>query len=267
MPQHVVLSNGYKLDIPDGLTNDQISDRVNHMEGLINPQWKGFGNLSDAGESIRNALSYVNDPAGRIAAAGLNLNPAIGGADLTVSGLNALKAVASRYAPSLRSTPDIPTVSGLASSAAGVAPLAPDASPVQRYAEAAATGLVNPRQAVRTGLEMVGATGGGDAGSSIASYYGGPDWSQIGRWFGSLGGAGTARKLNPATSTAGSQAPGVSQSAANISTPENQVQPTYGSMAKSYWSRNRKGSQRRAGRQYPDRQGAAADGGRHQDGE
>jgi hypothetical protein len=231
MPQHVVLSNGYKLNIPDGMTNDQVTSRVRMMEGLVNPQWKGFGNLSDAGESIRNALSYVNDPAGRIAAAGLNLNPVVGGADLTVSGLNALKAVASRYAPSLRNTPDIPTVSGLASSAAGVPQLSPDASPAQRYAEAAATGLVNPRQAVRTGAEMVGATGGGDIGSSVASYYGGPDWSQLGRWFGSLGGAGAATKLNPVTALSGPQAPGVNQSAANISTPENQVQPTYGSMA------------------------------------
>ena len=164
------------------------------MEALVNPQWKGW---SDPFQSFMAASHAITDPAGRIAAAGLNLNPAIGGADLTVSGLNALKAVASRYAPSLRNTPDIPTVSGLASSAAGVTPLAPDASPVQRYAEAAATGLVNPKQAVRTGLEMVGATGGGDAGSSIASYYGGPDWSQFGRWFGSLGGAATAAKLNP----------------------------------------------------------------------
>ena len=145
-------------------------------------------------QSARNLASYVTDPAGRIAAAGLNLNPVVGGADLTVSGLNALKAVASRYAPSLRNTPDIPTVSSLAGSAAGVTPLSPNASPVQRYAEAAATGLVNPQQAVRTGLEMVGATGGGDVGSSIASYYGGPDWSQIGRWFGSLGGAGARIK-------------------------------------------------------------------------
>ena len=128
--------------------------------------------------------------------------------------------MASRYAPSLRNTPDIPTVSGLASSAAGVTPLAPDASPVQRYAEAAATGLVNPQQAVRTGLEMVGATGGGDAGSSIASYYGGPDWSQIGRWFGSLVGAGTARELNPATSTRWLASAQRRQSAANISTPK-----------------------------------------------
>ena len=162
MPQHVTLSNGYKLDIPDGLTNDQISDRVNHMEGLINPQWKGL--VGSVPVVHAQCVAAITDPAGRIAAAGLNLNPAIGGADLTVSGLNALKAVASRYAPSLRNTPDIPTVSGLAGSAAGVAPLSPDASPVQRYAEAAATGLANPKQAIRTGLEMVGATGGGDAG-------------------------------------------------------------------------------------------------------
>src|ERR1700729_1466937 len=144
MPQHVTLSNGYKLDIPDGLTNDQISERVGHMESLINPQWKGFGSLSDAAETTRNMMSYVTAPAGRIAAAGLDLNPAVGGADLTVSGLNALKAIASSYAPSLKNVPDIPAVSGLAGSAAGVAPLSPGASPVQRYAEAAATGLVNP---------------------------------------------------------------------------------------------------------------------------
>ena len=125
MPQHVTLSNGYKLDIPDGLTNDQISDRVNHMEALVNPQWKGW---SDPFQSGRDR-TQVTDPAGRIAAAGLNLNPVVGGADLTVSGLNALKAVASRYAPSLRNTPDIPTVSGLAGSAAGVAHIIPQRLP------------------------------------------------------------------------------------------------------------------------------------------
>ena len=42
MPQHVVLSNGYKLDIPDGMTNEQISDRVNHMEALDQPAMEGL---------------------------------------------------------------------------------------------------------------------------------------------------------------------------------------------------------------------------------
>ena len=228
MPQHVTLSNGYKLDVPDGLTSAQVKDRVDTMEGLINPQWKG---MSDPLQSARNVLSYVNNPAGRIAAAGLNFNPAIGIPDLAVSGINALKAVASRYAPALKTVPDIPTVSGLAGSAAGVTPLSPNAPPVQRYAEAAATGLINPQQAVRTGLEMVGATGAGDAGSSVASYYGGPDWSQAGRWFGNLVGAPLTRAFNPVRSLSGPQAPSVNQSAASISTDENQVQPTFGAMA------------------------------------
>jgi hypothetical protein len=228
MPQHVTLSNGHRLDIPDGTPPEEVKRRAAIMEGLINPQWKGFGNLSDAGETIRNVLSYVNNPAGRIAAAGLNLNPVVGGYDLGASGLNALKAVASRYYPSARNVPDLPIASDVAGSLAGVTPLSPNASPVQRYAEAAATGLANPKQAVRTGLEMLGATGAGDAGGSIASYYGGPDWGQFGRWLGSLAGAGSARALNPVRSLSGPQAPSVATSAANID-----VAPTFGSQANS----------------------------------
>ena len=192
------------------------------MEGLVGPDPVGA-----RGGELRHRSG-----GGRIAAAGLNLNPVVGGYDLGASGLNALKAVASRYYPSARNVPNLPDCfrRGGISGGRHAFDLS-NASPVQRYAEAAATGLVNPRQAVRTGLEMVGATGGGDIGSSIASYYGGPDWSQFGRWLGSFGGAGVASKMNPATALSGSQAPGVSQSAANISTPENPVQPTYGSMA------------------------------------
>ena len=177
--------------------------------------------------------------------AGLNFNPYVGGADLGVSALNALKAIASGYYPALRNTPDIPTVSGLVGSAAGVAPLSPDASPVQRYAEAAATGLVNPTQAVRTGAEMAGATGLGDVGSSIANYYGGPDWSQAGRWFGNLVGAPITRAVNPTRLLAGPQAPSVAASAANLpnaqsspapaqpifGSPQPGVQPTFGALA------------------------------------
>ena len=225
MPQHVTLSNGYKLDIPDGLTSAQVKDRIDRMESLTNPQWRGW---SDPIQSARNIASYVTNPAGRIAAAGLNLNPAVGGYDLGASGINAIKAVASGRYPALKNVPDLPIASDLAASAARVAPLSPSASPVQRYAEAAATGLANPKQAIRTGLEMVGATGAGDAGGSIASYYGGPDWAQFGRWLGSLAGAGGARAVNPARCS-----PARKRLTSRPAPPTSTWPPTFGSQANS----------------------------------
>jgi hypothetical protein len=231
MPQHVTLTNGSKLDIPDGLTNAQITDRVNQMESLINPRWKGFGSLSDTAETTRNAMSYVTDPAGRIAAAGLNLNPVVGGVDLGVGGLNALKSVASRWYPSLNNYPDIPTISGLASDAAGVKQLDPNISTLQRYGEAALTGILNPKAAISTGLRMVGATGGGDIGGWLANNYGGPEFEKLGRWLGSIAGGAPDLAKGPAIKVArrlfaGEQAPRVDLNAQGIG-----VRPSFGALA------------------------------------
>jgi hypothetical protein len=231
MPQHVTLSNGHKLDIPDGLTNDQITDRVNQMESLINPQWKGFGNLSNATETVRNIMSYVTNPAERIAAAGLNLNPVIGGVDLGVGGVNAAKSVASKWYPSLKNTPDIPTISGLVSDVAGVPPLDPNSSAVQRYAEAVATGVLNPGKSLPTALRMLTSTGGGDIGGWLAEHYGGPEFEKLGRWLGSLMGGSPDVLKGPATNTArwmfaGPQAGRVDQSAQGVG-----VRPSFGVLA------------------------------------
>jgi hypothetical protein len=199
--------------------------------------------LGRSGSIAAKPVGLRDQPGGADCFRRAGLNPFVGGYDLGASGINALKAVASKSYPSLQNVWNLPTVSGAVSQAVAT-PQPANASPVQRYVEAAATGLANPEQAVRTGAEMVGATGGGDIGSSIASYYGGPDWSQIGRWFGSLGGAGTAAKLNPAGSLAGPQAPDVAdavsrlnaQSAPNpvqpiFGSPKPNLQPTFGSMA------------------------------------
>ena len=231
MPQHVTLSNGHKLDIPDGATGAEIKRRVDMMEGLINPQWKGFGNLSDALETSRNVMSYVTNPAGRIAAAGLNLNPVIGGADLAVGGINAAKSIASKWYPSLNKLPDVPTVSGLVGDAAGVKPIGPDASMLQRYGEAAATTVADPRKSLATGLRMLTSTGGGDVGSWLASNYGGPEFEKLGRWLGSIAGGSPDVAKGPAVNTArwmfaGPQAQRVDQNAQGIG-----VRPSFGALA------------------------------------
>ena len=227
MPQHVKLSNGYPLDIPDGMTGAQIKDRVDHMESLINPQWKGFGNLSDAAETTRNLMSYVTNPAGRIAAAGLNLNPVVGGIDLGVGGVNAIKAIAVKHYSSLANTPDIPTVSELAADTAGVTPSDPNASTAQRYAESALTGILNPKQALSTSARMIGSTFGGDTLSALLSYYAGPEYEKAGRWLGSVAGASPDQILTaPARWFAGKQAP-----ASGAAGQQLQTQPTFGAVA------------------------------------
>ena len=137
MPQHVVLSNGSKLDVPDGTPPDEIRTRVNTANALVQSH---AINLIKGGKGIYDALNAVAGSAGRIAGAGVDLNPYVGGLDMGISGINALKAVASKYAPSLKNYPDLPTASSLATEAIGAPPLPPDASPVQRYVEAAVTG-------------------------------------------------------------------------------------------------------------------------------
>lgn len=227
MPQHVVLSNGYHLDIPDGTPPEEVKSRAAAMESIINPKWKGFGNLRDTLETTRNAASYVTNPAERIATAALNLNPVIGGADLGVTGLNALKAVARAHGASWLPETDIPTISGMASDTAGVPQLGPNASTPQRYAEAAATGVVNPKQALSTGARMIGSTFGGDTLSALASYYGGPEYEKLGRWLGSVAGGSPDTFTNSiARWFAGRQAPQVGAAADQL-----QTQPTFGQVA------------------------------------
>ena len=227
MPQHVKLSNGYQLDIPDGLTGAQIKDRVDTMEGLINPQWKGFGSLADTTETTRNLMSYVTNPAGRIAAAGLNLNPVVGGIDLGISGVDALKAIAAKHYPAVNQVSDIPTISDVAADTTGVTPSDPNASTAQRYAESALTGILNPKQALSTGARMIGSTFGGDTLSALLSYYAGPEYEKAGRWLGSVAGASPDQILTaPARWFAGKQAPASGAAAQQL-----QTQPTFGAVA------------------------------------
>jgi hypothetical protein len=223
MPQHVRLANGAALDVPAGMSGDRVTALVQHMNAIVDPQWKGW---SDPIQSARNVMSYVTNPAERVATAALNFNPYVGGYDLTAGAVNALKAVASKYAPSLGSVPDLPDISQTVGNAAGTPPMPTDAAPVQRYGEAAITGALNPKAAIGGALKMVGATGFGDIGSSIASYFGGPEWEKAGRWLGSVAGATPNYGGGPRTLFAGKQAPAVAQAGRDLG-----VQPSFGSLA------------------------------------
>jgi hypothetical protein len=223
MPQHALLSNGARLNIPDGTPPEEIRARVNTANALIQSHAMSF---IGGGKAIWDAANAVAGSAGRIAGAGVDLDPYIGAADYGIGGLNALKAVASKYAPALKGYPDLPTASGLVTSAIGAPSFSPDASPVQRYGEAAVTGALNPGSAIRSALQMVGATGGGDVGGAIASYYGGPFWEKLGRWLGTGAGAAATTKVTDPQALAGPQAPDVGQAAANTG-----ITPTFGSVA------------------------------------
>jgi hypothetical protein len=225
MPQHVVLSNGAKLDIPDGTPPDEVRSRASTAETMIK---MGVPNLIKSGVGLWRGAQDVAGAAGRVAGAGVDLYPPVGLADLGISGVNALKAVASQRNPGLNNVPDIPTVSGLATSALAP-PLGPD-HPIQRYAEAAATGALNPKAAVSTGARMLAGTAAGDAGGSIANYLGGPYWEKLGRWL-----AGTAAATTPETALkpaavaafgGGAKGKAVADAGERIG-----VQPTFGMVA------------------------------------
>ena len=224
MPQHAVLSNGAKLDIPDGTSPEEVRTRVNTANALIQSHAMSF---IGGGKAIWDAANAVAGSAGRIAGAGVDNIPLAGKIDLGIGGLNALKAVASKYAPSLKSTPDLPTISGLTTQAIGAPPLSPDAPAPQRYIEGAITGALNPKAPLMSAVGTPLAIGGGDIGSSIASYYGGPDWSKAGQWFGGLlGGSSPELVKKGVSATASPQAPAISTAAQNIDAPL-----TYGNVA------------------------------------
>ena len=161
MPQHVVLSNGAKLDIPDGTPSDEISSRVRTANALIAahvPSYIGGGKM------IYDALHGGANVAARVAGAGVDLIPGVGAADWGIGGLNAAKSVAAANHPALNNVPDLPTASGIATAVMGPDPLPPDASPLRRYGEAALTGALSPGSTVMNTLRMLTGTLGGDAG-------------------------------------------------------------------------------------------------------
>ena len=229
MPQHVVLSNGAKLDIPDGTPNDEITSRVNTANALIK---MNVPNIIKGGKAWWDAANAVAAPAGRIAGAGVDLYPPIGAFDWGASGINALKAVASGQHPALNQVPDIPTVSGAATRLMGAPPMDQNAPGGQRYVESAVTGALSPQDRMMSVLRMLGSTGLGDLGESAANYFGGPDWAKLGRWFGSTVGSMPEKTVvDPVRSAvsgtlSGKQAPNVADAAANLNT-----QPSFGSLA------------------------------------
>jgi len=228
MPQHVRLDNGAALDIPDGTPNDEITSRVNTANALVK---MNVPNLIKGGKVIYDAANAVAGSAGRIAGAGVDLLPGVGQADWVISGLNALKAIASGQHPALNQTPDIPTASGAATRLIGAPPLDPNAPAGQRYVESAITGALSPQQKVMGVLKMLGSTGAGDLFGSAANYLGGPNWEKAGRWIGSTVGSMPEKVTDAvrsvvAKTTAGTDAPVTDAAGQQLDT-----QPTFGSLA------------------------------------
>jgi hypothetical protein len=228
MPQHVRLVNGAALDIPDGTPNDEITSRVNTANAMIK---MNVPNLIKGGKAIWDAANAVAAPAGRIAGAGVDLNPVVGGVDWGIGGLNALKAIAAGKHPALNNVPDIPTASSVATALIGAPPMPQDAPAGQRYGEAAITGALSPQDRIMSALRMIGGTGLGDVGESAANYLGGPDWAKFGRWAGSTIGSAPETGLDAIRSGvrymfAGRQAPEVDAAGNQLDT-----QPTFGAYA------------------------------------
>jgi hypothetical protein len=234
MPQHVVLDNGAKLDIPDGMSRDEIRSHVSTMNTMIK---LGVPNYIKSGKALWDAAQSVAGSAGRIAGAGVDLFPPFGAADMTVGGVNALKPLLAERYPALRSMPDIPTVSGLSTAAIGAPPMPQDAPGWQRYAESAITGAANAGSRAMNTARMLMSTGGGDIGGAIAQRFGGPDWEKAGRWLGSWTGSTPEKTvIDPVRAvvqrtTAGPQAPAVDEAAQRLRDQGINVRPTFGSLA------------------------------------
>ena len=179
MAQHVTLSNGAKLDIPDGTSHDDITKRVNGAEAMIKlhvPSYIG------GAKGIWDALNNVAGTAGRVAGAGVDLLPAVGKIDWGIGGVNALKAILASKNPTLASLPDVPTISQGATALIGAPPMPENAPWWQRYGEAAVTGALSPQSRAANAARAVTGTVGGDVGGSAASHYLGPEWEKAGRW-------------------------------------------------------------------------------------
>jgi hypothetical protein len=234
MPQHVVLDNGAKLDIPDGMSRDEIRTHVNTMNTMLK---LGIPNYIKSGLSLYNTAQNVAGSAGRIAGAGADLFPPVGIADMGVGFANAAKPLLAEKYPALKNMPDIPTVSGLATSAIGAPPMPQDAPGWQRYGEAALTGAANAGSRAMSTARMLMSTGGGDIGGAIAQRFGGPEWEKMGRWLGSWTGSVPEKTvLDPIRTvvqktTAGPQATDVDAAAQRLRDQGIDVRPTFGSLA------------------------------------
>ena len=228
MPQHVRLSNGAALDIPDGTNPADIRSRVDQAEAVIKAQPSAGDSFTHelarravgAYQLFHNYIEPVAGSAGRVAGAGADLFPPVGMYDFAASGLNAAKPILAEKYPSLRNTPNMPILSDLATQGVGAPPLPADAPWWQRYGEGALTGAT---QGLKTAGKFVASQATGDIGQSVASRFGGPDWSQFGRWLGGLPGAMPDKLIGePARAiiakTAGPQAPEVDAAATQLNT-------------------------------------------------
>ena len=175
------------------------------------------------------AVGAVN----RVATQSLDAIPPVGAYDLTATGGNVLKHLATRAAPSLANVPDIPTVVGTARSIAGTPELPANAPAIQRIVEGTASGM-NPNQSL---LNVAARTTGGYVGGQIGNAVAG----EPGQFIGSLAGAGPDAAGNVALRGAkwwlgGEQAPEVAAAGNRI-----EVRPTFGMVANPTGRRIEKG--------------------------